>query len=389
MDRSNLAPLTTWISPATLKMLQMHKASSGLRIQDIVEAALVAHLKKKRAKTPENGEDDKYDMSSPSPLRYPGGKSRALKFLDPYLPKRVDEYREPFGGGLSVAFHVASRYPHASIWINDAYAPLVAFWRVVQDRHGAAELFARISAIKASSDEAALRKANLAARKVLQSGAVDDLTLAQAIYLTNRTAFSALVGTYSPTSAIRWMKQPDDRLLTCWSLMQGWTITCYDYTVLMNSPWSGRDPFLFLDPPYKVKEARLYGFNGSLHQGFDHAAFHAAVHAIPIPTMVTLQRGVRRRVRPLPNLPPVRSRVHDAVESRLPVEAGYETRIAGHHLRGATSLPGGGRVVRRVTTPNAGRGDPPSCSPIRGRPKLLATSSYVSPSLMRWTMFRA
>lgn len=239
-------------------------------------------------------------MSSPSPLRYPGGKSRALKFLDPYLPKRVDEYREPFGGGLSVAFHVASRYPHASIWINDAYAPLVAFWRVVQDRHGAAELFARISAIKASSDEAALRKANLAARKVLQSGAVDDLTLAQAIYLTNRTAFSALVGTYSPTSAIRWMKQPDDRLLTCWSLMQGWTITCYDYTVLMNSPWSGRDPFLFLDPPYKVKEARLYGFNGSLHQGFDHAAFHAAVHAIPIPTMVTYNAEFAGEYAPYP-----------------------------------------------------------------------------------------
>ena len=47
MDRSKLAPLTTWITPETLKALQVHKATSGLRIQDIVEAALVAHLKKK------------------------------------------------------------------------------------------------------------------------------------------------------------------------------------------------------------------------------------------------------------------------------------------------------------------------------------------------------
>ena len=66
MDRSNLAPLTTWISPATLKMLQMHKASSGLRIQDIVEAALVAHLKKKELKRPKTGRTT--NMTCPPPL---------------------------------------------------------------------------------------------------------------------------------------------------------------------------------------------------------------------------------------------------------------------------------------------------------------------------------
>lgn len=31
-----------------------------------------------------------------SPLRYPGGKSRALKFLAQFLPKDIDEFREPF-----------------------------------------------------------------------------------------------------------------------------------------------------------------------------------------------------------------------------------------------------------------------------------------------------
>lgn len=35
-----------------------------------------------------------------SPLRYPGGKSKAIKFIAPLIPK-FKEYREPFLGGGS------------------------------------------------------------------------------------------------------------------------------------------------------------------------------------------------------------------------------------------------------------------------------------------------
>jgi site-specific DNA-adenine methylase len=36
-----------------------------------------------------------------SPLRYPGGKSRAIKFITQLIPE-FKEYREPFVGGGSV-----------------------------------------------------------------------------------------------------------------------------------------------------------------------------------------------------------------------------------------------------------------------------------------------
>ena len=47
------------------------------------------------------------DMTTSSlktPLRYPGGKSRACKKMDPFFPdlSDYDEYREPFLGGGSV-----------------------------------------------------------------------------------------------------------------------------------------------------------------------------------------------------------------------------------------------------------------------------------------------
>ena len=69
-----------------------------------------------------------------TPLRYPGGKSRALSKLFQYIPDLNDykEYREPFLGGGSVALEVTKRYPRLDITVNDLYEPLYNFWRELQ-----------------------------------------------------------------------------------------------------------------------------------------------------------------------------------------------------------------------------------------------------------------
>ena len=41
-----------------------------------------------------------------TPLRYPGGKSKAIKTLSPWFPKTISEYREPFIGGGSIAIEI-------------------------------------------------------------------------------------------------------------------------------------------------------------------------------------------------------------------------------------------------------------------------------------------
>ena len=41
-----------------------------------------------------------------TPLRYPGGKSKAIKTLSQWYPKNISEYREPFIGGGSIAIDV-------------------------------------------------------------------------------------------------------------------------------------------------------------------------------------------------------------------------------------------------------------------------------------------
>ena len=68
-----------------------------------------------------------------TPLRYPGGKSRAIKKLDPDLPKQFKEFREPFLGGGSMALHVTQARPDTKVWVNDAYFNLFNFWNQLKN----------------------------------------------------------------------------------------------------------------------------------------------------------------------------------------------------------------------------------------------------------------
>ena len=48
-----------------------------------------------------------------TPLRYPGGKSRAVDYLfsDKNLPTDIQEYRDPFLGGGSPAIAFTKKFP--------------------------------------------------------------------------------------------------------------------------------------------------------------------------------------------------------------------------------------------------------------------------------------
>ena len=64
-----------------------------------------------------------------TPLRYPGGKSRACKKMEPFFPdlRDYDVYYEPFLGGGSVALHITKKYPKLKIVVNDLYEPCLLY----------------------------------------------------------------------------------------------------------------------------------------------------------------------------------------------------------------------------------------------------------------------
>ena len=70
-----------------------------------------------------------------TPLRYPGGKSRATDFLfdEKNMPiKKIREYREPFLGGGSCGISFSKRFPQIPVWVNDKYYNLYCFWLTLQ-----------------------------------------------------------------------------------------------------------------------------------------------------------------------------------------------------------------------------------------------------------------
>ena len=122
-----------------------------------------------------------------TPLRYPGGKSRALIKLFQYFPdlSGYTNYHEPFLGGGSVALEVTKRYPRLNIWVNDLYEPLVNFWKTLQDDGYA--LYKRLQELKSRyPDQESARGLFLEAKELVNDDSISPLYRACSFYVINK-----------------------------------------------------------------------------------------------------------------------------------------------------------------------------------------------------------
>lgn len=203
-----------------------------------------------------------------SPLRYPGGKSRAVKIISKILPK-FDEYREPFLGGGSIFIYAKQKYPNKKFWVNDIYLELFKFWEMTQKDVSA--LIEKIHNWKSEFSEG--RDLFRFLNNNLQG--FNDLERAAAFFIYNRITFSgtSLSGGYSEASFKgRFTESSIQRVVELASIMDNVEISNDDYEKLLVQP--GENVFIFLDPPYySATKSALYGKNGNLHKSFDHERF--------------------------------------------------------------------------------------------------------------------
>ena len=210
-----------------------------------------------------------------TPLRYPGGKSRALSKLFQFIPdlKGYKEYREPFLGGGSVALEVTKRYPHLKIWVNDLYEPLYNFWKEIQD-HGHEVKNILLQLKQRHPDPASAKQLFLDAKAYLEKDTTDTEAIHRAVsfYVVNKCSFSGL------TESSSFSKQASDsnfslngieKLTGYQELIGNWKITNLSYEELFTD---NREVFTYLDPPYEIK-SNLYGRKGDMHNGFSHDTF--------------------------------------------------------------------------------------------------------------------
>ncbi len=203
-----------------------------------------------------------------SPLRYPGGKSKALKQIIPLI-HNFEEFREPMVGGGSVFIYLKQIFPNKKFWINDINKELFLFWRALQLKSH--DLIKRLLWINENKRDGK----KLYVRFNGEVKNMGDFDRAVRFFLLNRITFSGLSesGGYSEESfKKRFTKSSIFRLLPVSKLLVGISVTNRDYEEVVNIP--GKNVFIFLDPPYfSKKKSKLYGRNGKIHEDFDHERF--------------------------------------------------------------------------------------------------------------------
>ena len=222
-----------------------------------------------------------------TPLRYPGGKSRALSKLFQFIPDLKDytEFREPFLGGGSVAIEIGKRYPHIDIWVNDLYEPLYNFWKVLQsDGQKLRDILIQLK--QRHSDPSSAKQLFLDAKDYLAKPVGNSIDRAVSFYVVNKCSFSGL------TESSAFSKQASEsnfsvngiEKLPEYSLMiKKWKITNLSYEHMLSDE---EETYIYLDPPYEIK-SNLYGRKGDMHKGFNHDEFATVCDKSTSPILIS------------------------------------------------------------------------------------------------------
>lgn len=208
-----------------------------------------------------------------SPLRFPGGKSKAIKQIIRHLPTNLSkytQYREPFSGGGSMFIYLKQTYPNLDIWINDLNYELYLFWKIAQS--DLKELVIALRKIKLKYTDGRKLFKKLTSANV---EGLSDFERAVRFFILNRITFSGTVesGGFSNQSFLtRFTDSSIDRLESLHSILKDVRITNLDYSEVVNA--EENRVFIFLDPPYlTATQSKLYGKDGNLHTSFDHQRF--------------------------------------------------------------------------------------------------------------------
>lgn len=202
-------------------------------------------------------------VMSRSPLRYPGGKTRACKVLEKIFLQHFDltqftKLISPFFGGGSFELYLQDKY-NLSIIANDKFTPVYNFWSTCKTNKQ--QLVNQLLTQLGTSKETFT---NLR-RQVLDQPQFESSWM---FFVINRCSFSGatLSGGFSlEASNKRFTRSSIDRIskldLTNFEM---YNLDFKEFLELQQ------DGLVFLDPPYYLDTPKLYGNKGDLHESFNH-----------------------------------------------------------------------------------------------------------------------
>ena len=263
-----------------------------------------------------------------TPLRYPGGKFRAVKHILPLIPEDCGELCSPFLGGGSIELAVAER--GTKVYGYDIFAPLVWFWEALledpeqllqqvekyrepvidyTDDERLKSEFEKFKNNKNDMDKlVAVMKGSIKGVSKFHFEDIRELVntrsqkpkgerffkAAAQYYIVNRTSFSGSTTSGGWSWKASWARLTETTLDNLRVFKEENLIVkrgSFEESIAAHP-----DAFLYLDPPYMLKREyipehtdertgklvdgywmdrdRLYGKDGDLHSSFDHKGLH-------------------------------------------------------------------------------------------------------------------
>jgi DNA adenine methylase len=207
---------------------------------------------------------------TPSPLRYPGGKTRATKILEALVKARFPTQKtliSPFLGGGSFELHMKTL--GYKLTTNDLFKPLYTFWRMAKEQPLALQALVKTYQPMTKEKFVAIRQSILVD--------VDPLSIAAKYFVINRSSFSGstFCGGYSAESGEKRFTENSIKKIGALDL-SGLVLENKDCLEFIRSHPQTSDTILFLDPPYYITKY-IYGRDGDMHEGFNHTGLLEAL----------------------------------------------------------------------------------------------------------------
>ena len=225
-----------------------------------------------------------------TPLRYPGGKSRAVKHILPLISEKCKAWRHtkaastpvlcsPFLGGGSIELAVAER--GFRVYGYDVFDPIAWFWQALLSEPKKLAILA--DSFRVNHPDYVLNEKNVRGllkedfarfRNELKVETDYSLMNAAKVYAINRSSFSGATFSGGFSKRASYARFTDSSIERVMSFKQpNLTVEQADFKVsIPRHP----DAFLYCDPPYLLGGDRnkLYGTQGSTHAGFDHRGLY-------------------------------------------------------------------------------------------------------------------
>ena len=215
-----------------------------------------------------------------SPLKYPGGKTRAVKILKEYIPEGATKVVSPFFGGgsfenfLSLNGHEVHGYDFSS--------HLVDFWKsYMGDKtelfRRSRELFQSILipkyvGVDPKSPERQEQKDIFWGWREIVLNSDEQFERGVHYFALNRCVFSGLT-LCSGMKSTKWLvKEVGEQAIGNLEKIP-FHVKSVNHMSCFESIEKHNKDFLYLDPPYIMEEESkeaIYGNKGDMHKGFDH-----------------------------------------------------------------------------------------------------------------------